>query len=74
MIEKKYFILKSFEIEDRIIYPIAKLNLLKFNNLFYHITYKVVAFKISENNQVYYKNVSLSLENFENLKKKNKLV
>ncbi len=70
MIEKKYFILKSFEVQDRIIYPIAKLKLIKFNNLFYHITYQIVAFKISENDQVYYKNVSLSVENFENFKKK----
>ena len=70
MIEKKYFILKSFEVQDRIIYPIAKLKLIKFNNLFYHITYQIVAFKILENDQVYYKNVSLSVENFENFKKK----
>ncbi len=70
MVESKYFILNSFEVQERIIYPIAKLNLSEFNKMFYCITYTVVAVKISENNQVYYKNINLSNSEFEVLKKR----
>lgn len=69
MYATKLFVIDSIAVHDRIIYPIAKLNVLLFKNKFINMEYEVVAFKICENNkETYFKNVSLSKEEFDDLK------
>lgn len=64
---KKYLILEANEIGGRTIHPIACLEVNK-KNSFIGIHYQVVAFKIIEENKVYFKNVSLTEEKFKKIR------
>lgn len=64
MFGRKFFLLNPFYIEKRIIYPIVSLKVFKLNNLFLNIDYEVVALKIEENKNIYFKNVNLSKKEF----------
>ena len=67
---KRYIKLDSIKAGYRTIIPIAHLDVLSSNNIFYFIDYDVVAFIIKEDDEIYYKNISLSENEFHNLKKK----
>ncbi len=69
MYGSKLFTLDSIKVEDRTIYPIANLELTVAAEVLYNIDFDVVALKIVENNNVYYKNISMSQEDFKKLKK-----
>lgn len=64
----KYIKLDSIHLERRTIYPIACLNVLS-SNLFYFVEYEIVAFKINEDDDVYYKNLSLTEGQLNEVKK-----
>ena len=65
---KKYLKLKSIHLGDRTINPIASLTVLSYDGIFYFVDYEVVAFKIKENEKVYYKNLSLTKTKLNNKK------
>ncbi|RAP47011.1 MAG: hypothetical protein BZ135_02920 [Methanosphaera sp. rholeuAM6] len=67
---KKIFILDAIKIENRVLFPIVSLKLSTFDDLFFNIDYEVLAFKIIENELTYFKNITLSQENFDLLKKR----
>lgn len=66
---KKYLKLKSIHLGDRIITPIASLSVLSTHDIFYFVDYEMVAFKIKENEDVYYKNLSLTKTKLNKIKK-----
>ena len=68
MISKKY-LLDSINIGERKIFPIALLNIVFLKNKFFSYNFKVVAFKIIENDLIYFINLDLSDEEFINIKK-----
>lgn len=67
---KKIFILDAIKIENRVLFPIVSLKLSTVDDLFFNIDYEVLAFKIIENELTYFKNITLSQENFDLLKKR----
>lgn len=69
MVSKKY-LLDSISIGERKIFPIASLNIVFLKNNFFSYNFKVVAFKIIENDLIYFINLDLSDEEFINIKKK----
>ncbi len=69
MIGSRLFTLEPIDVNDKEIYPVALLKLLIFEEVVYNVDYSVVALKIVENNEVYYKNISMSEEDFKKLKK-----
>ena len=71
MISKKY-LLDSINIGERKIFPIASLNIVFLKNKFFSYNFKVVAFKIIENDLIYFINLDLSDEEFINIKKNEK--
>ena len=68
MLSKK-IVLDSINIDDRIIFPIALLEMLVLNNNCFSFNLKVVAFKIIEKDLTYFINISLSEREFKNIKK-----
>lgn len=66
----KKYILNPIIIGKREIYPIVNLSFLLIKNTFLNIEYKVVAIKINENSNIYYKNISLSESEFKKIKNK----
>lgn len=68
MFGKKFYILNPIEIGNRIIYPIVLLKFMQINNIFYNISYEVSAFKIIENNNTFFKNLSLNKKDFQHIK------
>ncbi|WP_461436269.1 hypothetical protein [Methanosphaera sp.] len=71
MISKKY-LLDSINIGERKIFPIASLNIVFLKNNFFSYNFKVVAFKIIENDLIYFINLDLSDEDFDIIKKSEK--
>lgn len=71
MVSKKY-LLDSISIGERKIFPIASLNIVFLKNNFFSYNFKVVAFKIIENDLIYFINLDLSDEEFINIKKNEK--
>ena len=70
MIGKKIFILDAIKIENRLLFPIVLLNLSTFDDFFFNMDYEVLAFKIIENELTYFKNINLSQNDFDYLKKR----
>ncbi len=68
MYGKKFYVLKPINIGMRKIYPIAQLKLHIINKTFVAITYSTVAIKVFEDDEIYYKNISLSDNDFKKLK------
>lgn len=68
MVTKK-IVLDSINIDDRIIFPIALLEMDVINNYMFGFNLKVVAFKIIEKELTYFINISLSEEEFKDVKK-----
>jgi hypothetical protein len=68
MISEK-FPLDSIKAGGRTIIPIASLNLYAFNKDCFSFDFKVVAFKIIEKDLIYFINISLSKDEFKNIKK-----
>ena len=66
MISKNY-LLDSINIGERRIFPIASLNIVFLKNTFFSYDFKVVAFKIIEKDLIYFINLDLSDEEFENI-------
>lgn len=61
--------LDSISVGKRNITPIVRLALYLFDETYFLMDYEVVSFKISEYDNVYYKNIKLSDDEFDNLKK-----
>lgn len=61
--------LDSIRVGKRSITPIARLALYLFDENYFLMDYEVVSLKISEYENVYYKNINLSDDEFDNLKK-----
>ena len=68
MVSKK-IVLDSIKIDDRIIFPIALLEMNVINNYIFGFNLRVVAFKIIEKELTYFINISLSEEEFNDFKK-----
>lgn len=66
---KKIYLLNAIKIENRLLYPIVSLKILKINNLFINIDFDVLALKIVEDDSTYFKNISLLKKDFDILKK-----
>ena len=71
MNESQLFMLKAIEVHDKLIYPIARLTIDFAKNLYYDIEYELVALIIQEGDLRYYKNISLSIIDFQRLKSHN---
>lgn len=63
----KIYTIKPFKVGQREIHPITSLTVQK-NSLFLNINFQVVAIRIVEKEKTYYKNISLSEEEFEKIK------
>lgn len=72
MVSKKY-LLDSISIGERKIFPIASLNIVFLKNKFFSYDFKVVAFKIIEKDLIYFINLDLSDEEFDKIKKNEKI-
>ncbi|OED30074.1 hypothetical protein [Methanosphaera sp. WGK6] len=68
MIKNKLYVLKPITLENRLIYPIVELSVFTLENLFFNIDFTVVALKIRENDEIYYKNISMSKNDFKKIK------
>lgn len=66
-------ILKPIKAYNRMIYPIAKLDVKILFESFVNITYEVIALKIVEGDDLYYINISMDSEMFEKLEKNREL-
>lgn len=66
-------ILKPIKAYNRMIYPIAKLDVKILFESFINITYEVIALKIVEGDDLYYMNISMDGEMFEKLEKNREL-
>lgn len=71
MFADKLVELEKIDCGDRICYPIAKLSICHIQDKFMTIDYQVVAFRIIEENTVYYINISLTDDEFNILTKNN---
>ena len=68
-ITKKYF-MDPIIINNRKIYPYVKLDVDVIGSGFLSLDYEVIAFKIIEKSEIFFKNVSMSDNEFNNFKKK----
>ena len=71
MISEKY-LLDSINIGERKIFAVASLNIVFLKSKFFSYDFKVVAFKIIEKDLIYFINLDLSDEEFDNIKKNEK--
>ena len=69
LLTKKYFI-DPIIINNRKIYPYVKLDVDVIASGFLSLDYEVIAFKIIEKSEIFFKNVSMSNNEFNNFKKK----
>lgn len=70
MLGKKVYLLNAITVGTRLLFPIVLLKVSTFENILFNIDYEVLAFKIVEKESTYYKNVNLTEEDFELLKKR----
>lgn len=70
MFEKKIFLLDAIKVNNRLLFPIVSLTYSTFDKLFFNVDYKVLALKIVENENIYFKNIDLSEKDFIEIKKR----
>lgn len=70
MFEKKIFLLDAVKVNNRLLFPIVSLTYSTFDKLFFNIDYRVLALKIVENENIYFKNIDLSEKEFIEIKKR----
>ena len=70
MFEKKIFLLDAVKVNNRLLFPIVSLTYSTFDKLFINIDYIVLALKIDENENIYFKNIDLSEKEFIEIKKR----
>ena len=70
MFEKKILLLDSIKVNNRLLFPIVSLTYSTFDKLFFNVDYKVLALKIVENENIYFKNIDLSEKDFIEIKKR----
>lgn len=66
----KEFFAESLIVGGKKIYPFVKLNVFMINNKYVSVEYTAVALKITEENKIFFKNISMPDLEFENFKKK----
>jgi len=70
MFEKKILLLDSIKVNNRLLFPIVSLTYSTFDKLFFNVDYKVLALKIVEKENIYFKNIDLSEKDFIEIKKR----
>lgn len=65
----KEFFIEPLIVGAKKIYPFVKLDVFMINNKHISVEYTVIALKIIEENKIFFKNISMSIHDFENFKK-----